>query len=166
MQTRKDVMGKVAGLVGDPFYDWLTPEYFSPLCNTAYEDAINYVAGSTSPYIERVVEVPNVSIGNDRSDLTPWGDPPQKTNPLDGLMNPRIVEYKPIGEPTSKYREARECSYLPNAPQQVTPASYDFRITGDFKPPPLLKDDDKVLIHPNAASALAYSIVALIGAEK
>lgn len=168
MQNRKNVMGKVAGLVGDAYYDWLTEEYFSPLCNQAYDQAISYLEGSCSPYIERVVMIPAVSIGVDESNLVPFavGQGPQQTYPLDGLMKPRTVDFKPAGTPNSAYKPVQEYSILPDSANQVTPGTFDIRVRGDFRPKALLKDDDIVEVHPNAAHALAYSIGALIGMER
>lgn len=170
MQTRKDVYGKVAGLVGDPFCDWLTPEYFSPLCNQAYQAAIQYLEGSCSPYIERVVLVPSVPVGVDENNLTPFGvtssGGQEKTYPLAQLVKPRVIDFKPAGAANNQYQPVQECTILPDTPPQVNEGLFDIRVRGDFLPKPLLKDDDFVEIHPNGAHALAFSTAALIGMER
>lgn len=168
MQTRKDVMMKVAALAGDPYLDWITEEYFSPLCNTAYQTALQYLEGTCSPYIEKVVIVPNVNLGPDENNLTPFGvtagGSQVQTKPLAQLMKPRVVDFKPSG--SGRWKPVEETSILPDTPNQVTPGTFDFRVRGDFLPAPLTTDDSVVEIHPNGAHALAFSIMALIGMER
>jgi hypothetical protein len=88
------------------------------------------------------------------------------TYPLDGLMKPRVVDFKPSGTPNNRFRPVEECSILPDTPSQVTEGLFDFRVRGDFLPKPLLKDDDIIEVHPNGSTALAFSIASLIGAER
>ena len=170
MQTVDSCYGKVAALAGDPFKDWITPEYFLPLVDTAQSNAIQYLKNTCSPYIERIVIVPNVSVGVDPSNLVPFGvtsgGGQQKTYPLDGLVTPRDVDFKLPGTPANQFRPAKESNVLPDSVQQVTPQNYDIRVTGDFLPKPLTALDQIIEIHPNAAFALAYSVMALIGAER
>lgn len=165
MQTRKYCMGLVSGLVGDPSYDWLTPEYFSPLCQIAYDAALQYISGTCSPYIEKVVLVPGVNVGTDENDLVTSAIPDNKY-PLDGLILPRYIDFKPAGSPACKFRPVQECTVLPDPSQEVTPGSYDIRVRGDFLPDKLTQDTSIIRIHPNAAHALAFSVGALIGAER
>lgn len=168
MQTRKDVMAKVAALVGDPFYDWLTPEYFSPLANLAYENAIQLLDASCSPYIEKVVIVPGVEMGADESNLVPFavGEGDNQTKPLDRLKKPRLVQYRISGSTYSPWLPMDEYEVLPDAPQAVTPTKVDIRVRGDFLPAALTGDDSVVEIHPLAGQALALSTAALIGMER
>jgi hypothetical protein len=169
MQTRKDVYGQVSGLVGDPYFDWLTPEYFAPLCQTAYEAAIMYLELSCSPNIEKLVLVPNVPVGVDETNLIPWGNdnPPNPAlAPLAQLVEPRYVDFKTAGAPNNQYHPCQECTILPDTPPQVTPGNFDIRVRGTFRPAPLTKDTSVVEIHPLAAHALAFSIGALIGMER
>lgn len=169
MQNRKDCMGKVAGLVGDAYFDWLTEEYFSPLCNQAYEQAIMYLEGTCSPFIEKVVIVPAVTIGVDDSNLVPYGVKSGggqiTTYPLNELVEPRYVDFRPTGG-TQNWKPVKECTILPDAPTQVTPGTFDIRVRGDFRPAPLTTDDSIIEIHPLASHALAFSIGALIGMER
>jgi hypothetical protein len=168
MQTRAECYDEVAGLVGDPLKDWLTPEYFSPLCRTAYNTAINWLKGSCSPYIERVVLIPSVSVGTDENNLTPFaiGQGQEATYPLDGLMTPLAVDFKTAGAPNNQYKPVQECTILPDTPSQVQAGLFDIRVRGEFLPQPLVDDDSVIEIHPNASSALAFSIVTLIGMER
>ena len=161
---------RVASLAGDPYLDWLTEEYFSGFCNQAYDQAIQYLEGTCSPYIEKVVVIPAVQVGVDETNLVPYGTTAAggvvKQYPLKQLVKPRVVDFKTPGSPSSHYKPVKEFSILPDSVQQVTPATYDIRVRGDFKPAPLLKDDDLVEIHPNGGFALAFSIMALIGMER
>lgn len=168
MQTRREVYGQVAGLCGDPNFDWLTPEYFSPLCNTAYQWALSYLKGTCSPYIRKRVLVPGVPLGVDESDLVPSSITSGNitTYPLKQLITPIVVDFRNSGQPTSQFRQARECIILPDTCQPITPSTYDIRVWGDFIPAPLTNDDSVIEIHPNGAHALAFTIMALIGAER
>lgn len=166
MDTRGDVFGMVAGLAGDPYRDWITPEYFSSFCNTAYEAAIVYLQGTCSTNIEKTVMVSGVSVSGDENDLTPSSQGAVKTDPLACLIEPRFIDFKPTGTANSQYKPACECTILPDTPIQVTSGLFDFRVRGDFRPAKLLTDDVVVEIHPMAGHALACSIMALIGMER
>jgi hypothetical protein len=172
MQTRADVFSQVGGLVGVtyPDDDWLTDEYLAPKCNTAYEQAIMYLEGSCSPYIEKVVEVPSVPVGVDENNLVPYGvvsgGSQVQTYPLSGLVEPRFVDFKTAGAPANQYKPVQECTILPDSPQNVLSGVFDIRVRGDFRPAPLTTNASVVEIHPLAAHALAYSIAALIGMER
>jgi hypothetical protein len=168
MQTRSDCMGKTAGLVGDPYFDWLTPEYFSPFCNTAYEQAIMYLEGSCSPFIEKVVVVPSVPVGQDENDLVVFasGVGNNKVYPLAQLVEPRFVDFKPAGTANNQYKPVTECQILPDTASQVSSGLFDIRVRGSFRPEPLTADDSIIEIHPLASHALAFSIGALIGMER
>lgn len=156
-------MLKCAGLVGDPMFDWLTPEYFSPLCNTAYDQALQYLTGTCAPFIEKVVIVPGVQVGPNESNLVP-SQLADKTVPLKRLAKPRYVDFQLAGAP--RWYPAKEFSVLPDSATQITPQTYNMRVRGDFLPVELTSDDSIIEIHPNAAHALAYSVAALIGAER
>jgi hypothetical protein len=168
MKTRGDCYRKVAALIGDPFLDYLVPEYFGPLCEQAYEVAIQWLKGSCSPYIERVVLIPSVSVGTDEMNLTPFavGQGQENTYPLDDLITPLAVDFKPVNTANNQYKPVQECTILPDTPSQVQAGLFDIRVRGEFLPKPLISDDSIIEIHPNASSALAFSIVTLIGMER
>ena len=171
MQTRGDCFSRVGGLVGVtyPDDDWLTPEYLAPKCNQAYDEAIMYLELSCSPYIEKVVIIPNVNVGVDENNLTPYGVTSgagqETTYPLAQLVEPRYVDFRISGQP-GPWKPVMECSIMPDTPPQVMAGTFDFRVRGDFRPAPLTSDDSVIEIHPLAAHALAYSIGALIGSER
>lgn len=166
MQTRGDCFSQVGGLVGVtyPDDDWLTEEYLAPKCSTAYEQSIMYLELSCSPYIEKVVLIPSVTVGVDESNLTPFAGT-DKTYPLKNLVEPRFVDFRVSGT-TGPWKPVKDCTILPDTPQQVMAGTFDFRVRGDFRPAALTTDDSVIEIHPLAAHALAYSIGALIGAER
>jgi len=167
MQTRLDAFSQVGGLVGVTYEDddWLNDEYLSPKCQTAYEQAITYLAGQCSPYIERVVEVIGVPVGIDPNNLVPFAGG-QKTPPLAGLIEPRLIDFKPTGTPQNQYKPVQECQVLPDTPGQVVQGVFDIRVRGDFRPAPLTDNDSVIEVYPLAAHALAFSIGALIGMER
>lgn len=165
MQTAGQVKGTVAALVGDPDLDWLTDGYFYPLLNQAQNSAINTLALTCSPYIEKVVTVPGVQLGSDENNLGPNAQVAGQM-PLQYLKKPRRLQWKPTGTPPSRYRAVHEFSILPNSVLQVTPLTVDIEVRGDFMPSPLTKDSDVVQVHPNMGPALAFLTAAIIGMER
>lgn len=169
MQTAGDVLGQVTSLTGDMDHEYLEPDYFYPKLNTAYQNAINYLKGSCSPYIEKVIIIPGVPVGVDPSDLVPYNTATGGATalyPLDGLMEPRYVDYKLPGTHANQFRPAKEFRIMPDSVQQVTAQTYDIRVRGDFLPSPLVNESSRIELYPNCAHALAYSVMVLIGAEK
>jgi hypothetical protein len=165
VQTLKDAYGEVASLFGDPEEDTLTPGYFIPLANTAYQWALQYLKGSCSPYIEKVVIVEGVSVDGDENSLTPSNQNATQTYPLKYLITPKWVDYKLSGT-TNKWRRAREYAILPDSAYSLPGNTYDIRVRGDFMRAPLTSMDSVLEIYPNCAHALAMSIMALIGLER
>jgi hypothetical protein len=170
MQTFDDVYGRVAAMAGDPDKDWLTPAYFTPICNQVYEQQIEYLDGTCSPYIEKVVIILGVPVSTNESNLVPYnaqgGVAGTPNRPLARLVKPRYIDYRQSGQLGNCWRPAKEFSILPDGPQQITANTFDIRVRGNFLPPPLLKSTDEVLIHPNMGHALAYGIMAVIGMER
>jgi hypothetical protein len=168
MQTFWDVKSRLAGLLGDPQFDWLTDDYVLPLCNQAYDQSIVYLQGTCSPFIEKTVVIPSVTIGQDESNLVPFavGAGNNKTYPLKDLMEPRFVDFKPAGSANCFYKPVTECQILPDTSNLVTPVTVDIRVRGDFRPAPLTTDDSIIEVHPLAAHALAFATAAVIGMER
>src|SRR5579885_1106233 len=165
MDTRADVVGMVAGLVGDPDRDWITDSYLNPLIQVVWKAQLLYLKGSCSPYIEDVVLIPGVNVGVDPSALTPsaiQGAP----DPLQRLVTPRLVDFKPAGAPANQYRPANEFGVLPDTVQQISNQNYDLRIRGDVQPKCPVEDSDTVELHPMMGVALAQGVAAQIGAER
>lgn len=165
MQTAGNVKKKVASLVGDPDMDWLTDDYFYPLLNTAYEGAINSLALTCSPYIEKVVTITGITVGVDENNLGPNAQESAQ-KPLQYLKKPRFLQWKQTGAPQSRYRSVNEFSILPNGNTQLAPLTVDIQVRGDFIPSPLTQDADIVQIHPLMGPCLALLTGALIGMER
>jgi hypothetical protein len=186
MNTLLDVKVRVKSLVGDTDGDFCTDAYLLPLINQAYDQAINYLCGTCSPFITQLQVAPNVALGT--STLAELQKPDE---PLFGLVNPLDIEVKQAGQPELNYVMGTRKDILPNtsnyAPNQplqnwfgkfcwewrsyilyITPLSFaaDIRVRGEFRPPALVKDSDPIAIHPLMTVALAYSTAALIGSER
>ena len=172
---------RVRALIGDPDGDFCTDAYVVPLINQAYDEAINELAGTCSPFMTRLLVAPNLPAGI--ADLAEQQEP---GGPLDGLMTPLKIEYKQAGLPESSYRFAEEAGILPNVSPiggglacrpfwewrswivYLTPLNYaaDFRVRGEYRPPALIKDKDYIAVHPLMVVALAYATGVLIGMER
>jgi hypothetical protein len=172
---------RVRALIGDPDGDFATDAYLVPLINQAYDAAINYLAGTCSPFMTQLQVVPNLPAGT--VDLTEQAKP---DNPLFGLMNPLEIEYKQAGQPETNYCFAKRLDILPNVSPAggwptrglcwewrsyilyLTPLGYaaDFRVRGEFRPPALLQDGNVITVHPLMTPALAFLTAALIGSER
>lgn len=182
MNQLSDVKARARALVGDPDGDFCTDAYLTPLINQALDESVNYLEGSCSPFIESVIEAVNMPAGT-----TNFADVQKVGNKWAGLMNPLYLEAKQAGMPPTQYMQILRADKLPDVdPAQgvapyaraywewrswiifITPLNYaaDFRIRGEFRPSPLLKDSDIIPIHPLFAGALAYQTAALIGMER
>ena len=186
MNSLLDVKQRTRALVGDVDADFATDAYLLPLINQAYDDSINVLEGTCSPFITQLKVAPNVALGT--SSLAELQKPGQ---PWEGLINPLDLEVKGVGLPETSYFMGTRKDILPNtsnyAPNQplnnwagrftwewrsyvvyVTPLGYaaDFRMRGEFRPPALVKDTDPIAIHPQMVVALSYATAALIGAER
>lgn len=181
VNTLLDVKTEVRSLIGDPDGDFCTDSYLIPLINIVQKRAVNYLEGMCSPFIEQVIDVPNIVAGTTNFIVQ------QKTGgPLCGLVNPLKIEFKQAGMPINQLVTAQRAQHLPNVAPGVnptitgmywefrswvlylTPLSYnaDFRVRGDFRPAPLLKDEDIIVVHPMFSTALSFGTAALIGKER
>lgn len=168
-------------LVGDPQGQWLTDSDIATLANIVYQQQIQRLAGTCSPYIAKLVVVPNLPSGT--TSLTAYQQG-AGTPPLVGLMKPRLIQSKIAGTTDNYYREMREFDVLPDVvPGSPNlqgggwewrsfviwivpfPQAMDLRVRGDFLPPSLSKDTDVLVVHPNMAHATAYGLAALAGAQ-
>lgn len=181
VNTLGDVKGEIRSLIGDPDGDFATDAYLTPLINIAQKKAVNFLEGTCSPFIEQVIDVPNVAQGT--TSLVTYQTAGKQ---LAGLVKPFIIEFKQSGQPINTFCEAEKVLRLPNiAPNAnpttrgtffefrsyviyLTPLTYiaDFRVRGDFRPAPLMNDDDVIVLHPMFAVALSFGTAALIGVER
>jgi hypothetical protein len=192
MNTLRDVKEKVRTLLDDPQGDFATDDYVLPFVNLVYEDCINYLANTCSPFMTEQRLVLNLPQGT--TDLTSYQVAPTTGaiaagftgSPLLGIRKVLKIWWKQAGQPENCYCEANESKNLPNVTPQnyitgqqvfwewreykifLTPLSFnaDFKVKGEFAPPPLLKDADAVQIYPSMSSALAYMVAATIGVTR
>jgi hypothetical protein len=187
-----DVKKKARTLIGDPDGDFATDDYILPFINIAYENAVNYLANTCSPFMTEKRLLLNVPQGT--TDFTNYQVAPatgaqaagQKGAPLLGLRKVLKIWWKVAGQPENCYCEADQVKDLPD----ITPGNYitgqrvyyewiqyklnvvplsfnsDWRVKGEYAPPPLLKDEDVVQIYPSMTSALGFMTAALIGGER
>ena len=186
MNTVLDVKARVRSLIGDTDADFATDAYLLPLLNQAYDQALNYLCSTCSPFITQLQVATNIALGtSSMEELQKPG------HPFYGLVNPLDIEIKQTGLPELSYVMGTRKDILPNSsnyalgqPMQnwtgrfcwewrsyvvyITPVPYafDLRIRGEFRPPALIKDTDPIAIHPLMTTALAYSTAALVGAER
>lgn len=192
MNTLYDVKAKVRALVGDPMGDFCTDAYLTPLINQVYADQFMQLQSETgSSFEEEVRDVPALPLGttsmeNYQAESMANEDGTKSTGPLYGLITPIVVEWKVSGQPDAWYVEAARTGKLPNvspaAPYPpylmqwewrggviyLTPLQYpcDVRVRAEYAFTPLVKDTDRLRIHPNMATATAYGAAALVGAER
>lgn len=187
-----DVKQKARTLIGDPDGDFATDDYILPFINICYENAVNYLANTCSPFMTETRLLLNVNQGT--TDFTQYQVAPQtgalaagQTGaPLLGLRKPLRIWWKVAFQPENCYCEALPEKDLPNITPQnyitgqqvfyewrqyklfVTPLSFnaDWKVKGEYAPPPLVKDDDVVQIYPSMTSALAFMTAAMIGGER
>jgi hypothetical protein len=186
------VKKKVRTLVGDPDQDWVTDDYILPFVAIEYENAINYLANTCSPFMTQRIQIPDIPAGT--TDFTPYQVAPttglqasgQAGAPLMGLITPLHLWYKQAGQPPNNYALAEEAKDIPfiapgnYIPGQrawwqwisnkiiVTPLGFatDWLVEGEFFPPALVDDDDYVQVDPAMTSALAFAVASTIGGER
>jgi hypothetical protein len=161
--------------------DFCTDAYLLPLINQALDEAVHYLEGTCSPFIERVVPVPNVDAGT-----TSFTKQQSPDGALYGLMNPLEIRAKQAGAFPSNFYVIDRTDRMPDvnppglAPFSkafwewrswivyLTPLNYaaDFEVRGEFRPSQLQKDGDIIPIHPMMTVGLAFATAALIGAER
>lgn len=184
VNTLRDVKAKVRAIVGDPNGDWLTDSYLAMLINQVYDLIILDLSETCSPYITRVVEIPNLEFGT--TDLAQYQN--SNNQPLYGLIWPfkNGLDWKPAGQPECYYRCVVQKDKLPNfslsGPSPINsmyfewrefviyltplPFNVDLRVRGEFRPQPLIKETDVVAIHPQMAAVLAELTAACANRER
>lgn len=181
VNTFGEVKAEIRSLCGDPDGDFCTDAYLTPLVNIAQKRAVNFLEGTCEPFIEQVIDVPNIPAG-----YTSFIKEEKAGGPLCGLFNPLVIEFKQAGMPINQFVEAVRKPRLPNIGPNanpttrgaywefrsyviyLTPLTYiaDWRVRGDFRPPALMNDDDIITLHPLFSTALSFMTAALIGMER
>jgi hypothetical protein len=189
MNSLKDVKESARAILGDQDADWATDAYLIPMANHCYGLIILDLSETCSPYIEKVVTIPNLPIGT--TDLSDYQN--RDDGELNGLINPFAegVDWKPAGAPDNYYRPVHQTSKLPDfAPPQgsitavgapgamffefrafilyvtAMAIAIDLRVRGEFRPPKLLQETDRLSIHPLMSVALAEQVAACAMRER
>jgi hypothetical protein len=184
VNTLKDVKAIARSVNGDPDSEWMTDAYLLPIINHCYRLQINYLSKTCSLFTERVSVVPSLPAGT--SDLSSFQKDPAKG--LYGLWEPYRfgIDWKQAGLTDNHYRRADKVIVLPDINPAtpgprfsmwwewrgnilfITPMTFDvdLRVRGDFVPPPLLKDDDFITIHPMLGDTLAEEVAACSWRER
>lgn len=184
MTTFSDVKAQVRAILGDPDKDWVTEEYLGPIVNHCYELICLYLSDTCSPYITRVVTIPNLPIGT--TDLSKWQN--DRDQPLYGLIDVfrDSLDWKMAGQPECYYRPVTQIDKLPNYTLSsptitncmyfewrafqlyVTPMPFaiDLRVRGEFKPPVLQAEDDRITLHPLLGAPLAEESASCASRER
>lgn len=195
MNTLFDVKETVRSLIGDDDPNgWLKDSYLLPKINYMYRRQTLYIKRSTGMNLENMVEILNAfDAGNNPTSqgLTSLAAYQQKGQPLATMYEPLTLWWKPAGASPRFYREARPRKTI--LPGQRTPGSYagagffsggmeftwrgnqlfvtpingriDILVDGRFNPPPLLKDQDVLVVDPDMQVALETGTIPTIGME-
>lgn len=195
MNTLFDVKQTVRSLIGDDDPNgWLKDSYLLPKINYVYRRQTLYIKRSTGMNLENMVEILNAfdqkqnptSQGN--TSLAVYQQP---GGPLQGMYEPLEVWWKPAGASPRFYREARPRKTI--LPGVAVPGAYtgsgffgggmeftwrgsqlfvtplnnqiDILVDGRFNPPPLVKDQDVLVVDPDMQVALETGTLPAIGVE-
>ena len=187
MNTLFDVKQSVLSLMGEENSGTANDSYLVPKINFAYKTQTLYIKRATGTALEQIVEIPNAldaNGNNSNQGLNSLAQFQQKGQPLCGLYEPLFMWWKPAGAPERAYVECYEKKTLPfstpliYSPTQqmyftwrtntifVTPISapIDLLIDGRFNPPPLVKNEDYLVIDTDAEVPVTTGTIALIGA--
>lgn len=188
MNTLFDVKKRVRSLIGDDEGSWTGDSYLVPKINFAYQTAYLKLKTATGQSLEHRAEILNYINpgGNDgTSGITSLADFQQPGQPLEGLYQPMLVWWKPALAQPRFYRECIERETMPfSLPLTqtwftkmyftwqafqllMTPinAAIDILVDGRFTPPPLVKDEDVLVAHPDMSTAVIPLTVAIVGLE-
>lgn len=195
MNTLFDVKETVRSIVGDDDPNgWLRNSYLVPKINYVYRRQYLYIKRSTGSNLEQMVEIPNAldpngnPINQGQTSLAAFQ---QKGKPLAGMYQVLGVWWKPAGAQERFYREARERKTV--LPGLAVPGTYsgsgffgggmewtwrsnqlyvtpmnnaiDILVDGRFNPPPLVKDEDVLVVHPDMQVAVETGVIPIIGIE-
>jgi hypothetical protein len=172
-----------------------TRPYLLPFIQQAYEDIASNIRNASGKNLEAVIEVLNVPTGTSslypfQGYGDPTANPPVKRGALAGLFDPIRMWCKTAGQLPQYYTEAwGPRDTLPHVnPPGITPGTYavqvtwawignqlmitpvagpiDIQVYGRFNPPPLVDDNDNLVLYPSMTACLAYCAMALTGVER
>jgi hypothetical protein len=110
MNTVGDVKARVRSLIGDTDADFATDAYLLPLLNQSYDQALNYLCSTCSPFITQLQVATNIALGT--SSMEELQKPGQ---PFYGLVNPLDIEIKQTGLSELSYVMGIRKDILPNS---------------------------------------------------
>jgi hypothetical protein len=174
---------------------WLKDAYLLPKINYVYRRQTLYIKRSTGMNLEQMVEIPNAFDANTNptsQGLTSLAVYQQKGGPLFGMYEPLTVWWKPAGSSARFYREARPRKTI--LPGLAVPGAYsgssgffgggmeftwrgnqlfvtpvhnqiDMLVDGRFNAPPLVKDQDILVVDPDMEVATTTGVIPCIGVE-
>jgi hypothetical protein len=172
-----------------------TRPYLLPFIQQAYEDIDIAIRNGTGKNLEAVVECLNVGTGTSSLfPLQQYGDltlnPPKQNGPLAGLFDPIRMWVKSAGALPQYYTPAKgPRETLPHVnPPGISPSTVsvvvtfawignklfitpvagpiDIQVYGRFNAPPLVDDNDNLVLYPKLTAALSYCASALTGVER
>jgi hypothetical protein len=187
LNTLFDVKESVLSLMGEENSGTANDGYLVPKINFTYKAQNLYIKRSTGSNLEQVVEIPNALDANNNptnQGLSSLANQQQKGGLLFGLYEPLYMWWKPAGAPERAYVECYEKKTLPfstpliYSPTQqmyftwrgnqlfVTPISapIDLLVDGRFNPPPLVKNEDVLVVDPDMEVPLTSGTIAVIQA--
>lgn len=187
MNTLFDVKETLRSFVADERAKWTEDSYLVPKINYAYRTLRLYLKRATGSNLEQMVEIPNTADLNanpTNQGLTSLVQYQQPGGLLAGLYEPLYMWWKPAGAPDYQYREAFEKKTLPftNPISSMATAMYftwrgnklfvtpinlpvDLLIDGRFNPPPLVKDQDVLVVDPDAEVSVTAGTLGIVGIE-
>lgn len=195
MNTLLDVKRTVRSLIGDDEGSWTNDSYLVPKINFAYRTEYLKLKTQSGQSLEQMVEIPDFTDANGNDGLkglTSLAQFQQPGEPLVGLYQPMYLWWKPAGQPPSSYKLAVEKQTMPipngGSSNNVAPPSFvgsgmywtwrssqifvspinrliDLLIDGRFGPPPLVKDEDVLVVHPDMETLVSPSTLAMVGVE-
>lgn len=187
MNTLFDVKETLRSIVGDDAGEWTDDDYLVPKINFAYRTQYLYIKRATGSNLEQLVEIPNaldLAANPTSQGLTSLAVYQQKGKPLCGLYEPLYMWWKLAGAPECQYREAFERKTLPfvNPASSMATAMYftwrgnqifvtpinapiDLMIDGRFNPPPLVKDEDVLVVDPDMETPVTSGTLGIVGIE-
>ena len=168
---------RIRSLVDDPDATYATDAFLLPLINQKYEELYNRMLSTGAEFERKVVEL--FGVAPQIPDLSAYGMTGQ---PLELMVQPLMLEWKPAGLDNTNYRSARLVDKVKDVIANqfieewewrtgtiyLTPCALavDLRIRGDFLFDSLAADQDVVSVTKNLGHALSYGVAALVGAVR
>jgi len=166
------VCRRSAALLDDPAMTEFSRDYLIPFINIKWEDLSNELSMIGLDYQEARVVIPAFPAG-----ATDFSDYMDDGQPLESLMLPKNVEWKPAGDSDTEYAPLRDVEMLDDVPDgtigmtewkwaggmlQITPSSaaVDVRVTFLAMSTNLVDPNDKMV--RGCTNVIAYAVAGLV----